>query len=192
VPEEHREAISGSNVQFTCVSCHFKVGVAASPYFVRVFSFLMPMVLMPMDVILCSQGFTSGGQPVLPLFLNVKGHFEMETIGQVLCPTTLLLDLCFVDIGIKAHVAIVYAALQDYFPTGRFYLISIPFDLGTDIAVADWPTVVDHRLKTISSSYQQVVIVVTNHTDEDTGDMFLGADEMGKGHATEVDQVCFV
>jgi hypothetical protein len=83
-------------------------------------------------------------------------------------------------------------ALQDYFPTGRFHLISIPFDLGTDITVADWPTVVGHRLKTISSSYQQVVIVVTNHTDEDTRDMFLGADEMGKGHAAEVDQVCFV
>ena len=192
MPEEYREAILGSNIQFFCVSCHFKAGVAAGPYFVHVFSFLMLMVLMPMDVILCSQGFTSGGQPVLPSFLNVKGHFEMGTIGQILYPTMLLLDLCFVSIGIKAHVTMVYAALQDYFARGGFHLISIPFDLGTDITIADWPTVVGHHLKTISSSYQQVVIMVTNHTDEDTRDMFLGTDEMGKGHAAKVNQVCFV
>ncbi|KAF8430923.1 hypothetical protein L210DRAFT_933603 [Boletus edulis BED1] len=34
----------------------------------------------------------------------------------------------------------------------------------------------------------QVVVVVTNHTDEDSGDMFLGPDETGKGHAATVDQ----
>lgn len=115
----------------------------------------------------------------------------MGTMGQILCPPTLLIDLHFVDVQIKAHVAMIYAALQDFFPTGGFRLVSIPFDLGTDNAIADWPTVVGRHLKTLSLSYQHVLVVVTNHTDEDTGDMFLGADEMGKGHAAEVDQVCF-
>ena len=51
VPEEHHEAISGGNIQFTCVSCHFKAGqravaVAAGPYFMRIFSLLMLVVLM--------------------------------------------------------------------------------------------------------------------------------------------------
>ena len=146
-----------------------------------------------MDVVdLCSQGFTSSGQLVLPSFLDVKGRFKMGTIGQILYPIILLLDLCFIGIGIKAHVAMIYAALQNYFPTGGFHLISIPFNLSTDNAIVDWPTVLGRCLKSISSSYQEVVIVVMNHTDEDTGDMFLDADETGKGHAAEVDQVCFV
>ena len=45
------------------------------------------------------------------------------------------------------------------------------------------------HLQTLSLSYQQVVIVVTNHFDENMGDMFLGADETGQGHAAKVDQV---
>ena len=128
---------------------------------------------------------------MLPSFLKVKGHFELGTIGQILCPTMLLLDIHFVKVDIKAHVAMIYTMLQDFFPTGGFRLISVPFSLRTTEAIVDWPTVVGRHLKTLTLSYQQVVVVVTNHTDEDTGNMFLGPDETGKGHAAAVDQVCF-
>jgi len=84
------------------------------------------------------------------------------------------------------------AALQGYFPTGGFYSVSVPFNLGTDDAVTNWPITAAHYLKTLSPSYQQVVAVLMNHADEDTGDMFLGADETGQGHATEVNQVRFI
>ncbi|KAH0827762.1 hypothetical protein J3R83DRAFT_3373 [Lanmaoa asiatica] len=134
------------------------------------------------------QGFTIGGQLVLPSFLKVKGQFKMRTTSQILCPPMLLFDLYIVNIDIKVHVAMIYAALQDFFPMGGFHLISIPFNIGTDDSVVGWPTVMSHRLKTLSLFYQQVIFVVTNHTDEDTGEMFLGADETGKGHAAEVDK----
>ncbi|KAN0079966.1 hypothetical protein V8E55_009532 [Tylopilus felleus] len=155
VPEEHRQTILADNIEFTCVSCHFKARQRsdAGPYL----------------------GFTLGGQPMLPMFLKVKGHFEMGAVGQVLCPTTLLMDLYIIDIEIKAHVTMIQASLQDFFPKGGFHSISILFNLGTDDA-------------TLLPSYQQVVIVVMNHTDEDMGDMFVGVDETGKGHSAEVNQ----
>ena len=37
-----------------------------------------------------------------------------------------------------------------------------------------------------------MVVIVTNHNDEDMGDMFVGVDETGKGHSAEVNQVCFL
>ena len=86
----------------------------------------------------------------------------MGTVSQVLCPAMLLLDIHFIEVDIKAHVAMIHAMLQDYFPTGGFHLILIPFSLRTDAAITDWPTVMGDHLKTLTSSYQQVIVVVTS------------------------------
>ena len=136
MPEEHSQTALADDIEFTCVSCHFKARQRsdAGPYLVRISS-------PPYVVSNPCQGFTLGGQPVLPTFLKVKGHFEMGAVGQVLCPTTLLMNLYIVDVEIKAHVTMIQASLQDFFPRGGFHLISIPFNLGTDNAVANWPAV---------------------------------------------------
>ncbi|KAI9464692.1 hypothetical protein HD554DRAFT_2040649 [Boletus coccyginus] len=138
-----------------------------------------------------TKGFTVSGWPVLPSYLKVKGCFKLGMVGQILCPAILLLDIHFVEVDIKTHVAMIYATLQDFYPTDGLYLMSIPFSLEINNAVTNWPTVVACHLKTLTLSYQQVVAVVTNHTDEATSDIFLGTNKTGKGHTAEVDQVQF-
>ena len=93
----------------------------------------------------------------------------MGAVGQVLCPTTLLMDLYIVDVEIKAHITMIQASFQDFFPKGGFHSISILFNLGTDDAIANWSAVAARHIKTLLPFYQQVVVVVTNHIDEDTG-----------------------
>jgi len=62
------------------------------------------------------QGFTLSSWPILPTFLKVKGHFEIGTQGQVLCPTTLVVDLHYIGIDVQTHIVMIHATLNEYFP----------------------------------------------------------------------------
>jgi hypothetical protein len=86
---------------------------------------------------------------------------------------------------------LVELALQDYYPQGGLDTLTIPFNLGTDKAIDEWPLRVDQLLKRYvwPGGHEYVIVIVTDHTDRDTGDLFLGTDEAGQTHAAEVDQV---
>ena len=68
-------------------------------------------------------------------------------------------------------------------------MLSILFNLETDDVIENWPAIMACHCKTLSTFYQNVVIVVINHSKKDKGDMYLGTDETGESHATKVDQV---
>jgi len=79
--------------------------------------------------------------------------------------------------------------LRDYFPPGHLDFLSIDFDLGTDERLANWPHYVSSLLAGLRTTYEHVVVLITDHTDCDTGDLFLGTDAFGKVNAARVDEV---
>lgn len=88
-----------------------------------------------------------------------------------------------------AHTSLIEHALWEYFPQGGLDCLTVPLDLGTGKAIAKWPPDVARILKPVALTHDHVVVVITNHTDRETGDLFLGTDDAGQTHTAEVDQV---
>jgi hypothetical protein len=122
----------------------------------------------------------------------VKGKFELGTAAQILAPRTLLLHLHLRSVKYKFHFEILEQCLNEYYPNnteGHFKPVSLSFDLGKDSAEAEWPTVANQVCRELSNDYEHVIVVLTTHSDQDTGDLFLGHDEKGEEVAARVDQV---
>lgn len=107
-----------------------------------------------------------------------------------MCPRTLLIHLRLATINVASHTQVLEEYLREYFPAGQLSSINLDFDLGTDERLANWPSRVAAALTALpTSTFRHVVVTITNHTDHDTGDLFLGRDESGMVHAASVDEV---
>ncbi|KAN0085866.1 hypothetical protein V8E55_007000, partial [Tylopilus felleus] len=73
--------------------------------------------------------------------------------------------------------------LSEYFPCGHLDIVSLPFDLGTNDKLTNWPGRISTALAGLNNAYEHIVVLVANHTDCDTGDLFLGRDKVGKNLA---------
>jgi len=135
------------------------------------------------------QGFTQNGVPVLPSFLPVTGRFEVATRGHILSPKTLFLHFHLMPIPATFHASAVPQSLSEFFPYGGLDVIDIPFVLGTDEGVAEYACRAASLVGQLTENYVHVIVVITDHTDEKTGDLFLGPDETGCMVAGAVDEV---
>ncbi|KAN0086259.1 hypothetical protein V8E55_007393 [Tylopilus felleus] len=113
-------------------------------------------------------GFTENGKPIFKTFLEVKGTFQNSTKANIHAHL--------------AHFNIIEDALRDYYPdNGKLKSIDIPFNLASDDAQLKWPSQAGEIITHIhAASFKHVVAVVTNHTDDDRGDFWLGSSKEGK------------
>ncbi|KAM6489444.1 hypothetical protein JOM56_015077 [Amanita muscaria] len=172
IPPEFVTLIDHPSVDFLCVGCHWlgdQKAKASSPYV----------------------GFTRLGKPVLPSFLKVRGKFELGTAAHILAPRTLLLHLRLRSVKHKFHFDILKQCLTEYYPdnaNGQFKAVSVSFDIGTDRAEAEWPNLANEVCQELTNDYEHVIVVITTHSDQDTGDLFLGLNEHGNEVAARIDQ----
>ena len=135
------------------------------------------------------QGFTQNGVPVLPTFLAVTGHFEVATQGHILSPKMLFLHFHLTPIPATFHASAVPQSLSDLFPYGGLDMIDVLFVLGTDEGVAEYTCCAASLAGQLTEDYVHIIIVVTDHTNENTGDLFIGPDETGCMVSAVVDEV---
>ncbi|KAG6377670.1 hypothetical protein JVT61DRAFT_14436 [Boletus reticuloceps] len=106
-------------------------------------------------------GFTENGKPVLSSFLNVRGTFQGSTKATMYTVPTLLLHFRLASVHHHAHFNIIKELLRDYYPLA-------------------WPNHAGEIISRIHATcFKRVVAVVTNHTDDDRSDFWLGSDEDG-------------
>jgi hypothetical protein len=127
---------------------------------------------------------------VLSNCLKGSGKFELSTIAQVTTQPTLIIDLSLASLtGVTAGTLLDHGLCDNFSPTG-LNVLQIPFDVGSDSKLDSWLALVSSSLGLLPSwTYDHVVFVITNHTDEDTGDLFVGKDENLKEFSVSVDQV---
>ena len=138
------------------------------------------------------QGFLRDGKPVLPTFLPLAGCFEVSTRGQVLSPRTLILHFHLMPVPAMFHASVVPQSLTEFFLHGGLQVIDVPFALGTDDGVAEYAHHAASSVEMLTDDYVHVIIILTDHTSNDTGDLFLGLDEtecMAVGIVDEVSAV---
>ena len=127
---------------------------------------------------------------MLPSCLKVSGKFKLSAIAQVTTQPTLVINLSLASLmGVMAWTLLDHGLREYFSPTG-LNVLQIPFDLGLDSKVDKWPALVSSSLGLLPRwTYDHVVFLITNHTDEDTGDLFVGTDENLKEFSAPVDQV---
>ena len=127
---------------------------------------------------------------VLPNCLKVAGKFELSTIAQVTTKPMLVVNLSLASLmGVSAGTLLDHG-LRDYFSPTGLDVLQIPFDLGSGSKVDNWLALVLSSLGLLPhQTYDRVVFMITNHTDEDTGNLFVGKDENLKEFSSPVDQV---
>ncbi|KAI9458301.1 hypothetical protein HD554DRAFT_2177402 [Boletus coccyginus] len=135
-------------------------------------------------------GFTHNSMAVLPNCLKIAGKFELSTIAQVTTQPILVVNLSLTSLKGVSVGTLLDHGLGNYFSPTGLDVLQISFDLGSDSKVNNWPALVSSLLGLLPrQTYDHVVFVITNHTDEYTGDLFMGKDENLKEFSAPIDQV---
>ena len=81
--------------------------------------------------------------------------------------------------------------MADYFPSGGLDVWDVPFEFGMAEAAEEYACHAESLMSNCKVEYEHVVWVLTDHSDEDTGDLFIGPDEAGVVVSASIDQVSF-
>jgi len=87
------------------------------------------------------------------------------------------------------HAGIIHQSLLDYFPRGGLDMLDVPFDLGTDEAAAEYTRHATYLIEGLRQDYEYVLIILTDHSNADRGDLFVGADGSGCSAAARIDNI---
>ena len=118
----------------------------------------------------------------------MTGNFE-TTCGRLLTPRTLFVHLYSKSIGSTFHAGIIQQSLADYFPSGSLDIFSVEFAFGTAEAAEEYALCAKRVVQGFDTGYDRIVVVLTDHSDNDTGDLWIGEDESGIMVAAPADQV---
>ncbi|KAG2062468.1 hypothetical protein BDR04DRAFT_1165183, partial [Suillus decipiens] len=159
VPQHFREAVAGDDVTFTCICCHIamqqKNGPPHKPYF----------------------GFYKNGQPVLPKFVPILATLEISQRAQISSTPVLFIHLKLVDCDTACSpFVLAYNFLRPYFPRGGIEFQEVEFDVGTSVNTASYVRTAGKILRGVMKRgpWERLVIGITNHTDDESGDPFAG------------------
>ncbi|KAG2335982.1 hypothetical protein BDR05DRAFT_1006279 [Suillus weaverae] len=159
IPRRFQQAILGQDVTFNCIVCHMveqqQVEQRHEPYF----------------------GFYKGGRPVLDKFLPILATLEVSLRAQISSATALFIHLALVDndtTGGPFNLA--YKFLKPYFPRGGIAYHEVTFDIATVSKATSYQEQVNKLVHALLKQrpWSRVVIGITNHTDNETGDPFAG------------------
>ncbi|KAG1784315.1 uncharacterized protein HD556DRAFT_1313632 [Suillus plorans] len=158
IPPASACTVQADDVTFVCISCHVGMerhGHASQlPYF----------------------GFYRKGQPLLPSFLQIRATLEVSLHSQLSSAPTLMLHLILVDHDVTGGCfELASKFLRPYFPSRGFEFWSIAFDISNASKIDKYrlqATAIVQLL--MSSNWARVIVAITNHTDNENGDPFIG------------------
>ncbi|KAG2028766.1 hypothetical protein BDR03DRAFT_1019368 [Suillus americanus] len=159
VPKQFQRAILAPDVTFRCIVCHIgrkQEGQRRSePYF----------------------GFYKGEVPVLSDFLPILTTLEISPLAEISSATVMFIHLNLVNndtTGGPFNLA--YQFLAPYFPRGGITYQDMEFDIATAEKATAYQRKVDKLVRDLLKKHpwSRIVIGITNHTDNVTGDPFAG------------------
>ncbi|KAI6018542.1 hypothetical protein PISMIDRAFT_96846 [Pisolithus microcarpus 441] len=104
----------------------------------------------------------------------ITGGFHHAITSQVAPHSTALVHLHLENIEVgHPQVNMVHSLLHPYFPKGRYHFCQLPFNLTTKESLATYQVAALDLANTLSS-YQNIVLFLTTHSDEERGDLFTG------------------
>ncbi|KAG2117528.1 hypothetical protein BD769DRAFT_1390856 [Suillus cothurnatus] len=157
IPSAGARMIEADDVTFICISCHIgreRHGrVSYTPY--------------------C--GFYRRDKAVFSPFLPICATLEVSLKSELSSAPLLMIHLILVDHDTASSCFdLACDFLRPYFPTGGFEVCTIAFDIGNALKVESYQSKASAIVQALKSSWMRIVIAITNHTDNDRGDPFVG------------------
>ncbi|KAG1732857.1 uncharacterized protein EDB91DRAFT_1251594 [Suillus paluster] len=168
IPSGAAHQLEADDVTFLCVYCH--VGKERhgrrgySPYF----------------------GFYRNDKPLFPSFLPIRATLEVSLHSQLSSTPVLMLHLVLVDHDMTGgSFELTADFLRPYFPSGGLEFQAVTFDIGNDTKIAKYQSDAARTVQSLlKSTWTRVVIAITNHTDNDEGDPFVGYETKKKSYVS--------
>ncbi|KAG1779365.1 hypothetical protein EV702DRAFT_1195328 [Suillus placidus] len=168
IPDGYAKYLQEPDVKFRCVHCHTvlsKKSNKVTPYY----------------------GFYKDAQPIFQSFLPIVGELAISKRSQISSKPVLILHFKVVGFENTASpVDAVYSYLRPYFPNGGLRLAEVVFDLSTSCKTDKYSQLCEELMNDIMQDrdYQIVCLVITNHTNDENGDPFLGY-AVGNSYVTD-------
>lgn len=137
------------------------------------------------------QGFYKHGRPVLPKFLPILATLEISQRAQISSASVVFVHLKLVDCDTTGSpFLLAHNFYRPYFPQGGIEFCEVEFDVATGAKSAIYQRTAAKHIRELLNqrSWARVVVGITNHTDNETGDPFAGYLE-GKYISGEVQDV---
>ena len=120
----------------------------------------------------------------------MPGAFELSTNATVHSPPTILIHFRLLSLRRQAHFSVINDVLADYFSNNKLKVIDIPFNINSTEDTDKWNKDANHLVQSLSlSQWHHMVVFITDHSDPDSGDLWLGVDEEGNSGSKEVGDV---
>ncbi|KIJ62745.1 hypothetical protein HYDPIDRAFT_30335 [Hydnomerulius pinastri MD-312] len=156
IPSEFFNLVKEPEVKFICVACHWKDDVLAgnvTPY----------------------QSFYRDAKAVLSSFPVIKGNFELSLRLCIYSKKTVIIHLQMHTIPPGGPVNILEEFLRPYhLHSGELQVFDVEFNLSTAAKRNAYARAASTISSQIHGSVDNTLITISNHTDEDSGDLFLG------------------
>ncbi|KAG1797360.1 uncharacterized protein HD556DRAFT_1440919 [Suillus plorans] len=165
IPNIYLQDVMQPSVVFRCIHCHTardNTSREVTPYY----------------------GFYMDNKPILPSFLPIVGQLQLSKRSEISATPILIIHFKLVGFETTATpIDAVHSYLSPYFPNGGLRLVEVVFDLGTARKVDTYSWKCEAPVKEIMEgrNYQRVCIAITDHTNDDNGDPFLGYDKETNG-----------
>ncbi|KAG2137106.1 uncharacterized protein EDB93DRAFT_1253722 [Suillus bovinus] len=148
------------HVTFVCISCHVLAQHhghgSQNPYF----------------------GFYRDGKPIFDTFLQIRGALELPHQAQVSSETVLFIHLNLIDNDTTGGpFKLSHDFLLPYFPDGGIIFREVIFDIGSDSKIVKFHSMVNKlvlKLLAFPGGWKHIIFGVSDHTDNDFGDPFVG------------------
>ncbi|KAG0703424.1 hypothetical protein DFH29DRAFT_998563 [Suillus ampliporus] len=158
IPLASAHEVEGDDITFVCISCH--VGPewhGRTPY--------LPYF-----------GFYRQVKPLFSSFLPIRATLEVSLQSQLSSAPTLMLHLVLVNHDVTSSCFELTADfLRPYFPSGGSEFCTVSFDVGSASKIDQYQLATSTIVQSLmSSNWARVVVAITNHTDNEHGDPFVG------------------
>ncbi|KAG1892029.1 hypothetical protein F4604DRAFT_1912760 [Suillus subluteus] len=168
VPAAQVDAVNCDDVTFTCISCHLAAqGLGAAETRTAYF------------------GFYRNNLPVLPTFLPIRGALEVSLESQISSVPVVLIHLMLVDFNTSGGpFNLMFQFLTPYFPHGGLAFHELIFDVGSKSKSDRYQLKVGELVRSLADQrhWPRIVFAISNHTDDNLGDPFLGYETKKKSY----------
>ena len=105
----------------------------------------------------------------------------------------ILIHFYLASLTSSLHFDIIHSSLIRYFPYGSLQVFEVLFDFGTSCGWKGYGVLIKDLLVAHGSEIVHIMVVITNHTDDMCGDLFISQDSMmGEHVAATVEEVSFI
>ncbi|KAG1729309.1 uncharacterized protein EDB91DRAFT_1085757 [Suillus paluster] len=158
IPSAGAHVIDADGATFMCISCHVTREWHGHKSYSPIY-----------------YGFYRRDKPVFSSFLPIFATLEVSFKSQLSPASILMVHLVLINHDTAGSCfELTSDFLRPYFPASGFKFCTAVFNISNSSKITRYQSKASAVIQELMSNWTRVVIAITNHTDNDGGDLFVG------------------